>query len=127
MKEKLEELSIAGALAHTTSAFRDQGEDPWPEEAGLDTWDAALPPDLKRAGPEIYTSMKSAGVRCVRDWINSMFSVDQRQHPQYVELFNLASLVDQGRGLTSSSTQHDWAVRYLREEIGFLDSREEDG
>ncbi|CAE7400933.1 unnamed protein product, partial [Symbiodinium sp. CCMP2456] len=92
--EKLEELSIAGALAHTTSAFRDQGEDPWPEEAGLDTWDAALPPDLKRAGPEIYTSMKSAGVRCVRDWINSMFSVDQRQHPQYVELFNLASLVD---------------------------------
>ena len=94
LKEKLEELSIAGALAHTTSAFRDQDADPWPEEAGLDTWDAALPPDLKRAGPEIYTSMKSAGVRCVRDWINSMFSVDQRQHPQYVELFNLASLVD---------------------------------
>ncbi|CAE7878679.1 unnamed protein product, partial [Symbiodinium necroappetens] len=62
------ELSLAGALAHTTSAFRDQDADPWQEEA--------------------------AGVRCVRDWINSMFSVDQRQHTQYVELFNLASLVD---------------------------------
>ena len=47
LKEKLEELSLAGALAHTTSAFHDQDADPWPEEAGLDTWDAALPPDLK--------------------------------------------------------------------------------
>ena len=72
--KELVELSIAGELAHTTSAFRAQGEHPWPEEAGLDTWDAVLSPDLKKAGPEIYTSMKSASVHRVRYWINSTTS-----------------------------------------------------
>ncbi|OLP73526.1 hypothetical protein AK812_SmicGene47209 [Symbiodinium microadriaticum] len=64
------------------------------DEDGPESWEAALPPDLKRAGPEIYSSMKASGVRCVRDWVNSMFSVEQRQSAHYVDLFNLATLVD---------------------------------
>ena len=47
---------------------QDDSEDP-------EGWEAALPPDLKRAGPEIYASMKASGVRCARDWVNSMFAV----------------------------------------------------
>ncbi|CAE7880534.1 unnamed protein product [Symbiodinium sp. KB8] len=77
-------------------AFRAQESLAWQDEGeeGPEGWEASLPPDLKRAGPEIYASMKAAGVRCVRDWVNSMFSVDQRHSAHYVDLFNLASLVD---------------------------------
>ena len=96
LKEKLDEMSTAGAVAHSLDAFRAQESVAWMEEGdeGPESWEAALPPDLKRAGPEIYSSMKASGVRCVRDWVNSMFSVDQRQSAHYVDLFNLASLVD---------------------------------
>ncbi|CAE7309115.1 unnamed protein product [Symbiodinium sp. CCMP2592] len=96
LKEKLDELSTAGAVAHSLDAFRAQDGAAWIEEGdeGPEGWEAALLPDLKRAGPEIYSSMKAAGVRCVRDWVNSMFSVEQRQSAHYVDLFNLASLVD---------------------------------
>lgn len=95
LKEKLEELSTAGAVAHSRDAFRAQEGMAWGEdEEGPESWEAALPPDLKRAGPEIYSSMKASGVRCVRDWVNSMFSVEQRQTAHYVDLFNLATLVD---------------------------------
>ncbi|CAE7872534.1 unnamed protein product, partial [Symbiodinium necroappetens] len=95
LKEKLEELSTAGAVAHSLDAFRAQEGIAWGEdEDGPESWEAALPPDLKRAGPEIYSSMKASGVRCVRDWVNSMFSVEQRQSARYVDLFNVATLVD---------------------------------
>ena len=96
LKEKLEELGAAGAVSHSLEAFRAQESLAWQDEGeeGPEGWEASLPPDLKRAGPEIYASMKAAGVRCVRDWVNSMFSVDQRHSAHYVDLFNLASLVD---------------------------------
>ncbi|CAE7915850.1 unnamed protein product, partial [Symbiodinium necroappetens] len=59
LKEKLEELSTAGAVAHSLDAFRAQDGMAWGEdEDGPESWEAALPPDLKRAGPEIYSSMK---------------------------------------------------------------------
>ncbi|CAE7303490.1 unnamed protein product [Symbiodinium sp. CCMP2456] len=79
LKEKLEELAAAGAVSHSLEAFRAQESLAWQDEGdeGPEGWEASLPPDLKRAGPEIYASMKAAGVRCV-----------------YVDLFNLASLVD---------------------------------
>ncbi|CAE7791178.1 unnamed protein product [Symbiodinium sp. CCMP2592] len=95
LKEKLDELSTAGAVAHSLDAFGLRRA-AWigDEDEGPESWEAALPPDLKRAGPEIYSSMKASGVRCVRDWVNSMFSVDQRQSAHYVDLFNLAFLVD---------------------------------
>ena len=55
-----------------------------------------------------------------------MFSVDQRHHPQYVELCNLTSLVDfkvtGPRVLTSSTTQHDCSLRHLRNRIEEFDS-----
>ncbi|CAE7268151.1 unnamed protein product, partial [Symbiodinium sp. CCMP2456] len=96
LKEKLEELAAAGAVSHSLDAFRAQESLAWQDEGddGPEGWEASLPPDLKRAGPEIYASMKASGVRCVRDWVNSMFSVDQRHSAHYVDLFNLASLVD---------------------------------
>ena len=96
LKEKLEELGAAGAVSHSLEAFRAQESLAWQDEGeeGPEGWEASLPPDLKRAGPETYASMKAAGVRCVRDWVNSMFSVDQRHSAHYVDLFNLASLVD---------------------------------
>ena len=95
LKEKLEELGTAGAVAHSLDAFKAQEGFAWQDDSGdPEGWEAALPPDLKRAGPEIYASMKASGVRCVRDWVNSMFAVEQRTSATYVDLFNLASLVD---------------------------------
>ena len=95
LKEKLEELGTAGAVAHSLDAFKAQEGFAWQDDSeDPEGWEAALPPDLKRAGPEIYASMKASGVRCVRDWVNSMFAVEQRTSAAYVDLFNLVSLVD---------------------------------
>ena len=49
---------------------------------------------MKRAGPEIYSSLKSSGARSCRDWINQVIPIEKRGDAQYSELFNLASLVD---------------------------------
>ena len=95
LKSRLSDLENLGALAHT-SALYDIGETALqPDENDtLDGWVDSLPPDLKRAGPEIFSSFKTAGCRSCRDWINQQFPLEKRSDPIYSELFNLASLVD---------------------------------
>ena len=95
LKEKLGELESSGALSHSSALFDLGGDDQW--QAGLEDeegWEATLPPDLKRAGPEIYASFRSAGARSAREWLNQMIPLEKRNDGTYIDLFNQASLVD---------------------------------
>ena len=66
---------------------------------GMEAWETTLSADLKRAGPEIYMAFRSSGLRNARDWAQSMFSVDKRNGPLYLELFNHATVIDYWVGL----------------------------
>ena len=97
LQKKLEELEAQGAPSHSTALFKIQEGmiDPELDEGhGMESWENALSAELKRAAPEIYLSIRGAGVRNTRDWVNSMFAADKRTGPQYLELFNCATLVD---------------------------------
>lgn len=97
LQKKLDELEAQGAPSHSTALFkiqenmlsRDAADEP-----GMESWENALSSELKRAAPEIYLTIRASGVRNTRDWINSMFASDKRAGPQYLELFNCATLVD---------------------------------
>ena len=96
LKEKLSELESSGALAHSTPLF-DNGlldAENAIEDDDLGGWEACLPPDLKRAGPEIYASFRASGARSAREWLNQMIPLDRRGDALYLDLFNQASLVD---------------------------------
>ena len=95
LKEKLGELESSGALSHSSALFDLGGDEQW--QAGLEDeegWEATLPPDLKRAGPEIYASFRSAGAKSAREWLNQMIPLEKRNDSTYIDLFNQASLVD---------------------------------
>lgn len=99
LEKKLEELSHQGAPSHSSALFKLQGSSPNGDleddgDNGLESWENALSSELKRAAPEIYLAIRGSGVRNTRDWINSMFPIDRRNGPQYLELFNCATLVD---------------------------------
>ncbi|CAE7243914.1 unnamed protein product [Symbiodinium sp. CCMP2592] len=97
LKEKLAELESSGALAHSTALF-DNGlldaHDTEIDEEDAGGWEASLPPDMKRAGPEIYASFRASGARSAREWLNQMIPLDRRGDALYLDLFNQASLVD---------------------------------
>ena len=97
LKTKLEELESQGAPSHSMVLFKMQGDGAWTDDSateGMEAWETSLSADLKRAGPEIYMAFRSSGLRNVRDWAQSMFSVDKRSGPLYLELFNHATVID---------------------------------
>ena len=94
--KKLEEFESQGAPSHSAALFKLQevaGVDE-AEDTGMEAWETSLSSDLKRAAPEIYLSIRSAGTRNTREWVNSMFPVEKRSGPHYLEMFNCATLVD---------------------------------
>ncbi|CAK0840539.1 unnamed protein product [Prorocentrum cordatum] len=56
-------------------------------------WGASLPPDLQRAGAEIYRSMRAEGCTSVRDWLSSRYS-GSRSSPVWTDLWTMATTVD---------------------------------
>ena len=66
LKKKLAELKSRGALAHSTALFDGGLLDADATEIDEDDaggWEASLPPDMKRGGPEIYASFRASGAR----------------------------------------------------------------
>ena len=58
-------------------------------------WDSSLPPDLPRAGPEIYRALRGEGSACVRDWLSTRFKGEKtNKNAEWVDLWNAASGVD---------------------------------
>ena len=102
----LEALKATGAPRHGASAAVAPQQQPSivmggqatmaGEGAGM-AFHNRLPPDLRRAGPEIYRSIRAAGSRSVREWINLQFHGD-RNGTQFVDLWGIASDVDMRLG-----------------------------
>ena len=56
-------------------------------------WEDRLPPDIRRAAPEIYRSLRSQGSATVREWLAANFS-GSKQSSTWLDLWNLATEVD---------------------------------
>ncbi|CAK0872525.1 unnamed protein product [Prorocentrum cordatum] len=56
-------------------------------------WNLSLPPDLRRAAPEIYRTMRGAGAASARDWLSQEVT-GQRHTPVWTELWTAATNVD---------------------------------
>ena len=46
-------------------------------DAGVARWSHSLPPDLKRAAPEMYRNMRSEGCVTIRDWLAASHGNDR--------------------------------------------------
>ena len=56
-------------------------------------WNLSLPPDLKRAAPEIYRSLRRAGAASARDWLSQEVQ-GQRHTAVWTDLWTAATNVD---------------------------------
>ncbi|CAK0868950.1 unnamed protein product [Prorocentrum cordatum] len=56
-------------------------------------WGASLPPDMQRAGAEIYRAMGAEGCTSTRDWLSARCG-GSRASPAWTDLWTLASTVD---------------------------------
>ena len=56
-------------------------------------WEDRLPPDIRRAAPEIYRSLRSQGSASVREWLSANFQ-GSKQGSQWLDLWNSATEVD---------------------------------
>ena len=75
-----------GAVAWTSTMAATQ-----PEQGAA--WQRRLPPDMKRGGPEIYRSLRSAGCASTREWISQQFQ-GSKTSALWVDLWNVASTID---------------------------------
>ncbi len=56
-------------------------------------WQHQLPPDLKRAAPEIYRNLRSQGVASAREWVDRNYT-GNRTGPEWVDTWHSASEID---------------------------------
>ena len=96
LKRELSSWETAGAPSHGTAAhllanLSDGETFDNPDSAN---YHLRLPPDLQRAGPEVYRSMRAEGYQSIRAWVNDQFPLDKRSLPQYAEMFTSATQVD---------------------------------
>ncbi len=56
-------------------------------------WNLALPPSMRRAGAEIYRSIRSAGTTSVRNWLTQEYQ-GPRSGGQWVDLWTMATQAD---------------------------------
>ena len=56
-------------------------------------WNLALPPNMRRAGAEIYRSIRSAGTTSVRNWLTQEYQ-GPRSGGQWVDLWTMATQAD---------------------------------
>ncbi|CAK0821636.1 unnamed protein product, partial [Prorocentrum cordatum] len=56
-------------------------------------WNLSLPPDLRRAAPEIYRTMRGAGAASARDWLSREVT-GQRRATVWTDLWTAATNVD---------------------------------
>ena len=65
---------------------------PGDPQQGPERWESRLPPDMQRAAPEIYRSLR-AGSLSTRDYLMQNF-VGNRDGPVWTDLWTLASTID---------------------------------
>ena len=56
-------------------------------------WAAALPPDYRRAAPEIFRNIRAAGCDSTRAWLQTMYT-GSRASKEWIELWTMATSAD---------------------------------
>ena len=98
LEKSLQGLSGSGSPPHGSAAGL-LAAGPTQTDAGMlgatDTtaWDQRLPPDIKRAGAEIYRKMRSSGASSARAWLQTQFTGDKRSQI-WVDLWHGATAID---------------------------------
>jgi hypothetical protein len=103
-------------LRNTPTPMHGAGGGSFSAHAGLGAnaatrWEDALPPDLKRAAPEIYRSLRSGGNSSVRDYLVHNFVGDKSDH-LWKDLWTQAQIVDFGIGAHSQGGEQS-IIHYL--------------
>ena len=76
-----------GAVGHVASM-------PTPEQDD-GRWESSLPPDLPRAAPEIYRSMRATSASNVREWLTANYYGDKSmRNAEWVDFWNAATELD---------------------------------
>ena len=81
--EKVLEAAPVGIEGEGTSSAVDMAK-----------WHSQLAPDLNRAAPEIYRTIRASGAASLRDWVTDLFPFEQRNSQVFQAKFTDASLVD---------------------------------
>ena len=96
LRKALQEFETLGGPSHGTGGsfarVADIGVGESPEQMA---WHLRLPPDMQRAGPELYRNIRAEGAASVRQWISDQHpSLEARQTPAFQDLFTAASIID---------------------------------
>lgn len=96
LRKQLQEVETKGGPLHGSAGLAVQFNDGVtasdPEQMA---WHLRLPPDLQRAGPELYRNIRAEGVSSVRQWVNEQHpGTEQKNTAQYQDLFTAATIVD---------------------------------
>ena len=96
LRKQLQEVETKGGPLHGSAGSAVQFSDGTiasdPEQMA---WHLRLPPDLQRAGPELYRNIRAEGVSSVRQWVNEQHpGTEQKNSVQYQDLFMAATIID---------------------------------
>ncbi|CAK0908063.1 unnamed protein product, partial [Prorocentrum cordatum] len=98
LKSELELVALHAKPAHGMGALGGDGlltlgEFGLTQDQELARWNVSLPPDLKRAAPDIYRSMRSAGAASARDWF-AQECTGRKSAQLWTDLWNAATSID---------------------------------
>ena len=96
LRKALQEYETMGGPSHGTGgAFARVADIAVGDSPEQLAWHLKLPPDMQRAGPELYRNIRAEGAASVRQWISDQHpSLEARQTPAFQDLFTAASIID---------------------------------
>ena len=78
------------------------------------TFDVRLPPDLKRAAPDIYRTIRASGASSVRDWLR--INYQGKVHAEtWTDLWTSSTSVDMA--LASQASERDRTIALATDDI----------
>ena len=110
LKAALERLEAAGTIGPLPGTAAGSAAPLLAPSAGGGTassmarWTTSLTPDFRRAGPEIYRSMRGSGYLTARDWVSEEY-VGSRSEPIWTTLWNAAVQIDFAAGQATTDEQ----------------------
>jgi len=95
LKRTLADVESSGAPVGLLNKSMFNEAEAWSYEDEVAAWSDQLPPDFKRAAPEMYRTILSNGYSSLRSFINEYFPLKERSgNQEYIELFNICTSID---------------------------------